>query len=907
MVSRSIGDWVIHKQIVLENLTPSTQVGILSIKLVEDAKGDVVLATDTNQWEPLRIWDDKLDTIALSWHKKSNLFYDTLNFGDSFTFDIFSKLYDLKMDSSSYINYSSKGFRFNAGQYTLTVYLNDTSLSTIIDSTESTIILEDKDMPVLNHPNCYGIIPNEVHSSIPFFIDYPDSSLYYRFQLVGLTENDILENNITSKFKNTLNLLIDKPIFYNQILTLGSIAPTVNLSNNIWYAWTVKAYLDTHFTMEIAENNGYADPFLFKLTDDNSSDTALLYKTNFLCDGGPFDGFESGITSLNGWICETGTREKGNGRSKMTLIGQNNNRHRVVNKYYDFQTDLMSVPVNGGNFALKLGNLNSNAEAERITKIFMVTPQNQILFVRFALALANAHSSDVAAFFKIRVTRRGKLFPIRNILYDGATDGDKSFREYNGLFIKDWDCIRIDLTKFVGQTVRVEITTSDCDLGGHAGMAFVDFCGNPSPNIKMNINQQYCLEDDIILDASESEGLKDWQITIEECADIQGTRMGSKEVFSNWFQGKSEMNNINIKAIYNSNGLNFECNKYYRVKIGGTNTCTNWVEKVKVIYIDCPIANAGPDRCDLSGLGGFQLGSAASIGNTYLWDPSSCLSDATSSQPAFIGPCILDYPIEYKLTVTNSNQCTAIDYVKIFNQAPTDIIITKSISADVCKEVTLNFEVIGGSYLSWSYTDLNGKLSSGSGNELTIIPSNDNDIIIDLVAQNACGTFNKQYTIPKNSNSYYYQPIPTIIYANTLRYGKHSLEVFEFGEERNEQPAYHATWYKMEVWNNWGEKIALIEGEGGNFFNGEILWDGKANGKYVQADVYHWTIQMGNCATKVNSTQIMRRRWVCLEYKWEWKPLRHWTLKKVKVCDRYGPKTERIEEGGGAEWVQVVK
>jgi gliding motility-associated-like protein len=90
-----------------------------------------------------------------------------------------------------------------------------------------------------------------------------------------------------------------------------------------------------------------------------------------------------------------------------------------------------------------------------------------------------------------------------------------------------------------------------------------------------------------------------------------------------------------------------------------TNSCSNYVEQTVEVY-PTPVVNAGPDKVVLEG-GVVTLTPALNIGLTvtYLWTPSTALSDP---EKAFAVASPAD-DITYTLTVTTDKGCNASDQV----------------------------------------------------------------------------------------------------------------------------------------------------------------------------------------------------------------------------------------------------
>ena len=125
--------------------------------------------------------------------------------------------------------------------------------------------------------------------------------------------------------------------------------------------------------------------------------------------------FESGNT--NGWSGFTG-KITYTGNVDVNAAGMVSGRHTIMS---GLQMDEIStqcgVPLPrvapGGLYSLRLGNGNVGAEAERITKTFVVEPGKEFFLYKYAVVLEDPqHQSHEQPRFEVRVfDKNGKLAP----------------------------------------------------------------------------------------------------------------------------------------------------------------------------------------------------------------------------------------------------------------------------------------------------------------------------------------------------------------------------------------------------------------------------------------------------------------------------------------------------------------
>lgn len=131
---------------------------------------------------------------------------------------------------------------------------------------------------------------------------------------------------------------------------------------------------------------------------------------------------------------------------------------------------------------------------------------------------------------------------------------------------------------------------------------------------------------------------------------------GAANNFSNWYTGSPGSFQFPANV--------FTCGKYYRIKLAASNSCTEWSEATKVIYIACnPAVNAGPDITICPDACG-TIGVAGSGKIHYNWSfMSGGLPTGAGNTPQ-ITVCP-DLTTVYTLTTTNLSGCSATDQVTV--------------------------------------------------------------------------------------------------------------------------------------------------------------------------------------------------------------------------------------------------
>jgi large repetitive protein len=156
-------------------------------------------------------------------------------------------------------------------------------------------------------------------------------------------------------------------------------------------------------------------------------------------------------------------------------------------------TVLATVPPNGGNFTLKLGDgATATGHAVKARQTFAVTTTNSVFVYRYAVVLEDAaHACTDQPYFNISfVDASSNPIPCTDFNVVAAssscnTGTDPSFIDVGLYFYKDWTTKSFDLSAYIGQNVTIEFIASDCKQTAHAGWAYIDCSCAP---LTLNLN-----------------------------------------------------------------------------------------------------------------------------------------------------------------------------------------------------------------------------------------------------------------------------------------------------------------------------------------------------------------------------------------------------------------------------------
>jgi gliding motility-associated-like protein len=142
----------------------------------------------------------------------------------------------------------------------------------------------------------------------------------------------------------------------------------------------------------------------------------------------------------------------------------------------------------GGSYSVRLGNSNTGNGAERLVYNFQVTAANPNFTYQYAVILEDpGHIDADQPRFQVTVKNSSNQ-TIPCGFYDVVAKGNiPGFQTTNGIVWKDWSLVAVDLSGYIGQTVKIEFQTGDCNQGGHYGYAYIDASCNP-----LAIASNYC-------------------------------------------------------------------------------------------------------------------------------------------------------------------------------------------------------------------------------------------------------------------------------------------------------------------------------------------------------------------------------------------------------------------------------
>ncbi|MBK5284965.1 MAG: PKD domain-containing protein, partial [Bacteroidia bacterium] len=205
----------------------------------------------------------------------------------------------------------------------------------------------------------------------------------------------------------------------------------------------------------------------------------------------PNTDFEMG--NFTNWLGFTGTFPQ---LPNVPTPGIVNGRHTIIASPAAPATDpntcnnLQITPAFVGGYVCRLGNSSTGAQTEQLVYPLVVDSNNALFVYRYAVVLQDpSHTPAEQPNFRIRVldSLGVVIDPVCGQYFVQSAANIPGFQSCGTTRWKDWTTVGVNLSSYIGQTIRLEFTTADCSQGGHFGYAYLDcYC------IPMAISTEFC-------------------------------------------------------------------------------------------------------------------------------------------------------------------------------------------------------------------------------------------------------------------------------------------------------------------------------------------------------------------------------------------------------------------------------
>lgn len=445
------------------------------------------------------------------------------------------------------------------------------------------------------------------------------------------------------------------------------------------------------------------------------------------------------------WTGSTGGNSGGNYSS--IVPGIVNGRHTIISAPgTDPNTGGgLSLLPPGGTICARLGNDNTNYEAERLSYTMNVTSANCIFTYQYAVVLEDpSHPTAEQPKFTIYVKdASGNVVDPTCGIYEVSASGSiPGFNSNGSIRWKDWTTVGVDLSAYISQPITIEFTTYDCAQGAHFGYAYIACsCGS------LQLSQQ-CMGTSSIVTAPAGFSTYAWStgqntqsvtynfppsvngtVVTVTCTSVQGCSVQMQTTLS----VNPPVFTVNTPAPIcagQSATISVTGSDSYSWSTGATGTSTSVTpattttytvtattaggcsdtDEITVTVNAIPVAAAGPDVTICPG-GTATLDASGSTGTglSYNWSTggtSSSINVTPASQTT------------YTVTVT-SNGCTSTDNV-VVNVVNNLTVTATPTSSSICSGASVPLTASGATNYTW--TPSTG-LSSTTGSNVTATPS----------------------------------------------------------------------------------------------------------------------------------------------------------------------------------------
>ena len=157
-------------------------------------------------------------------------------------------------------------------------------------------------------------------------------------------------------------------------------------------------------------------------------------------------------------------------------VGVISGRHTLITQQgTDPQTGgLLPLLPPGESAVIKLGNECIGAQAESLVYTFTVDPDQPIVILKYAVVLEDPHHpSEIHPRFTIQMLNEQNELLADCMKYDViAAHNIPGFQTTGNTRWRPWTINAFDLSEYIGQTVKLQVTTFDCGAGAHYGYAY---------------------------------------------------------------------------------------------------------------------------------------------------------------------------------------------------------------------------------------------------------------------------------------------------------------------------------------------------------------------------------------------------------------------------------------------------
>ncbi len=152
----------------------------------------------------------------------------------------------------------------------------------------------------------------------------------------------------------------------------------------------------------------------------------------------------------------------------------------IASQFCTLNRDLLTTGSGTGKYSLRLGDAENGAMTSKVVLSFDVTKDVSFFLLKYAVILYDpGHDYEVQPRFELNIKDEdGNILDCGEYKVRAAENID-GFESCDQWRVRPWTTAGFELASYIGQTINIEIISTDCGLGGHGGYAYVDATCSP--------------------------------------------------------------------------------------------------------------------------------------------------------------------------------------------------------------------------------------------------------------------------------------------------------------------------------------------------------------------------------------------------------------------------------------------
>ena len=152
----------------------------------------------------------------------------------------------------------------------------------------------------------------------------------------------------------------------------------------------------------------------------------------------------------------------------------------VAEQFCEENKRLLVTGSSAGKYTLRLGDVENGARTAKVVLSLDVTDDVSFFLLKYAIVLNDpGHNHSVQPRFELNIKdQQGNLLNCGHYEVRAAEniDGFESCEDWR---VRPWTTAGFELASYHGQTINIEIISTDCGKGGHGGYAYIDATCTP--------------------------------------------------------------------------------------------------------------------------------------------------------------------------------------------------------------------------------------------------------------------------------------------------------------------------------------------------------------------------------------------------------------------------------------------